>query len=212
MRFDELMRWVGDEPVFQSSLLLAGGVDPADVQRQLSRWVRAGKLLQLRRGVYALAVPWRKCDPHPFVIANYLEPGSYVSLQSALAHHGLIPEAVPVTTSVGPVRPQRRDTPLGSFLFRHLDPRYLGGYVEEALPDGQRAWIATPEKALLDLVHLEPGADQLVYLESLRLDGLESLDFEAMAEQARRLDRPKLVTATQRLKKLASESVAGRMI
>jgi hypothetical protein len=45
------------------------------------------------------------------------------SLQSALAHHGLIPEHVPVVTSVTTGRPQRRENAFGSFQYRHLSDR-----------------------------------------------------------------------------------------
>lgn len=56
--------------------------------------------MQLRRGLYALAPPWRKRSPHPFLTANRLVPGSYVSGPSALAFAGAIPEYVPEVTSV----------------------------------------------------------------------------------------------------------------
>lgn len=52
MNFKELVEIVGDEPVFETDLLLAGAVDPAAVRKQLSRWTTAGKLFQLRRGLY----------------------------------------------------------------------------------------------------------------------------------------------------------------
>jgi predicted transcriptional regulator of viral defense system len=98
MEFTHLLEIVGDTPVFETGLLLAGNVDPADVRRQLSRWTAAGRLYQLRRGVYTLAPPFQKVKPHPFVSANALVQPSYVSLQAALAHHGLIPDYTPVTT------------------------------------------------------------------------------------------------------------------
>jgi hypothetical protein len=56
MEFTTLLDVVDDEPVFETGLLLAGDVDPADVQRQLSRWVKAGRLYQLRRAVGHIAV------------------------------------------------------------------------------------------------------------------------------------------------------------
>src|SRR3954466_2221215 len=99
MKFEELLEIVADDPLFETGVLLAGDVDPANVHRQLSRWVRAGRLHQLRRGLYAVAPPFQKVRPHPFLIANRLVPGSYVSLQSVLANSSLIPESVPVTTS-----------------------------------------------------------------------------------------------------------------
>ena len=57
MKFGRLVEIVGDEPVFETGLLLAGSADPADVRRQLSRWTKAKRLYQLRRGLYALAPP-----------------------------------------------------------------------------------------------------------------------------------------------------------
>ena len=54
MKYDDLLEIVGAAPVFDSSLLRAGDVDPTDVASQLSRWVASGKLLQLRRRVCAL--------------------------------------------------------------------------------------------------------------------------------------------------------------
>ena len=92
MDFAQLLQIVGNEPAFETGLLLAGNVDPADVQRQLSRWTAAGRLWQLRRGLYSLAAPYQKVKAHPFAIANALVRGSYVSLQTALAHYSLIPE------------------------------------------------------------------------------------------------------------------------
>jgi len=176
MRFAALLAIVENEPVFETGFLLAGDVDPADVRRQLSRWVRNGRLLQLRRGLYALAPPYRKVKPHPFLVANRLVRGSYVSLQSALAYHGVIPEHVPVTTSVTTGRPQRRENPLGSFEYHHVRPELLTGYRLERLGDGQEALVATPAKALADLVRLVPGADSREYLSELRLQGLEKID------------------------------------
>lgn len=158
MEFDNLVKIVGDEPVFETSLLLAGEVDPADVRRQLSRWTKAGRLYQLRRGLYTLAPPFQKTKPHPFVIANRIVRGSYVSCQSALAHFGYIPEYVPVTTSVSTGCPGCWETPLGAFEFRHIQTNLLRGYRLLDLGQGQKAFVASPEKALLDLIHLHCGA------------------------------------------------------
>ena len=173
MEFTHLIEIVGNEPVFETGLLLAGSVDPADVRRQLSRWTKAGRIYQLRRGLYALAPPFQKVKPHPFLVANRLVRGSYVSCQSALAHYGLIPEAVPVVTSVTAARPGRRETPLGVYEFRHIKTGLLFGYRLTDLDSTQRAFVATPEKALLDLVYLQPGGDAPAYLRELRLQNLE---------------------------------------
>jgi predicted transcriptional regulator of viral defense system len=203
VKFDDLLEIVAEEPVFATGFLLAGDVDPADVQRQLSRWVKAGRLFQLRRGLYALAPPYQKVRPHPFVIANRLVQGSYVSLQSALAHYGLIPEYVPVTTSVTVGRPGRWQTPLGSFEFRHVQPDLLRGCHRLELGSAQEAFVATPEKALLDLVYLEPAGDSPEYLSELRLQHLDSLNSGELRRQAEASGKPKLARAAELIAQLA---------
>ena len=164
MKFDELLGIVGEEPLFDTSLLLAGDVDPADIRRQLSRWTSTGRLHRLRRGVYALAPPFRRVGPHPFVVANRLVRPSYVSLQSALAYHSVIPEAVPVTTSITTARPGRFSTPLGDFAFRHIKRELFRGFRTIDVGGRHDAVVATPEKALLDLLYLRgriPLPDEL---------------------------------------------------
>lgn len=203
MEFFKLVEIVGDQPTFETGLLLAGEVDPADVRRQLSRWTQAGRVYRLRRGVYALAPPFQKVKPHPFLVANRLVGGSYVSLHSALAYHGLIPEAVPVTTSVTTQRPHRWDTPLGVYLYRHVKHELLFGYHRVELGGDQQAFVAAPEKALLDLIHLQPGGDALEYLRQLRLQNMDRLDLERLQGHAARSDSPKLRRAAARVIQLA---------
>jgi len=195
MIFAELLEIVGDEPVFETGLLLAGAVNPADIRRQLSRWTKAGQLYQLRRGLYAMAPPYQKARPHPFVVANWMVRGSYVSLHSALAFHGLIPERVPVTTSITTARPGRWNTPLGQFEFRHVKTALFRGYRRVEVSGRQQAFVASPEKALLDLVYLEPEADSHAYLNELRLQHLATIDIEALLAQARSTGSPKLQRA-----------------
>ncbi len=203
MEFTELLGIVGDAPAFETGLLLVGGVDPASVQRQLSRWTRAGWLYQLRRGVYALAPPHQKVKPHPFVVANALVRGSYVSLQSALAYYGLIPEHTPQVTSVTTARTGRWETPLGDYAFRHIQAAWFHGYRRLDVGHGQAAFVATPEKALLDLVYLQPDGEAPAYLETLRLQALERLDLERLAQMAEVRGRPKLQRAAQSIAALA---------
>jgi predicted transcriptional regulator of viral defense system len=161
----------------------------------------------LRRGLYALAPPFQKVKPHPFLVANRMVRGSYVSCQSALAHYGLIPEYVPVTTSVTTRRPARWDTPLGIYQFRHVKPDLLRGYRLTELSPGQRAFVASPEKALLDLVHLQPGGDSPQYLRELRLQNLDRLDVDELQRQALVAHSPKLRRAATRVADLVRTEV-----
>ena len=203
MDFASLVKLVGDEPAFETALLLAGEVDARDVRRQLSRWSKTGRLYQLRRGLYTLAPPFQKVKPHPFVLANRMARGSYISCQSALAHYGLIPEYVPVIVSVTTARPGRWETPLGIFEFHHIKTDWLRGYRLIELGGGQKASVASPEKALLDLIHLHPGGDSPQYLRELRPQNLERLDLDELQRLAELASRPKLKRAANFIVELA---------
>ena len=205
MEFSELVEIIQDEPVFDTGLLLAGDANPREIRRQLSRWKQAGKIYQLRRGLYCLAPPFQKVKPHPFLVANRLLPASYVSLQPALAYYGMIPEHVPVTTSVTTSRPAHWETPLGIFDFRHIQVDFFYGYRLVDLGEKQRAFIASPEKALLDLVYLEPGGDTLDYLVELRLGNLNLLDWQLLECLAQQIEKPKLLRAITAIQALARE-------
>jgi len=204
MKWEALLSLVADEPVFSSALLLAGNVSAAQVRLQLTRWAKAGRLLQLRRGVYALAPVWRKLHPHPFLAANALQRGSYVSLQSALTFYGVIPEHVPVVTSVGPGRPEIVRNPLGTFTYRHIARFLLFGYSQVEVAPRQLAFVASPEKALLDLVYLTPGGDSADYLKELRLQNPEVIHAPTLQQLARRSRKPKLIRTAERIAALLS--------
>jgi predicted transcriptional regulator of viral defense system len=205
MKWQSLLKLVADEPVFSSALLLSGNVSAQQLRLQLSRWVKDGRLFQLRRGLYALAPVWRKLEPHPFLIANRLQRGSYVSAQSSLAFYGMIPEYVPVVTSVGPGRPETVRNPLGAFQFNHLARHLLFGYSQIEVAPKQLAFVASPEKALLDLVHLTPGADSAEYVGQLRLQNPENIQLAIMTELAKRSGKPKLRRAAEIVRLLLEE-------
>ena len=193
MKWSDLIHLVGEEPVFEASMLFASGESPARLRRQLSRWTSAGRLLQLRRGLYVIAPPFAKLVPHLFAVAARLYPPSYVSLESALAYHGLIPESVPVVMSVTTRRPREFSGQLGMFIFRHLKPSLFWGYTEVRPDDRQSFFIASAEKALLDLFHLTTSPIDEAFLHELRLDAADGLNPERLNQLAARTRKPKLI-------------------
>lgn len=204
MKLSELLEIVEDEPVFETGFLVAGRPREPGLPAQLSRWCASGRLLRLRSGLFALAPPYRKVIPHPFLVANRLVPGSYVSGLSALAFANAIPEFVPEVTSCGPGRPHVRTTPLGRFSFRHLKAAFRAGYRQVELGGDQRAFVATPEKAFLDLVHLQPGGDDPAWIDGLRLN-VEALKPEMVEAMAAAAASPKLVRAAACVRRMASD-------
>ncbi|MGB0385000.1 MAG: type IV toxin-antitoxin system AbiEi family antitoxin domain-containing protein [Ardenticatenaceae bacterium] len=224
MRYSQLLDIVGPEPLFETSLLVAGNVSAYQSQRRLTDWSKAGKVMPLRRGLYALPKAVRAVEPHPFVIANRLVAGSYVSLEMALGYYSLIPEHVAVITNVTTGRPSKWKNEFGRFFYRHLHPRYFFGmeyrhisalpsfaYHKQRLPLGiknQYAYIAYPEKALLDFIYLRPGGDSPDFIESLRLQHLEQLDLDRLQQFATRFNKPKLRRAAAIIRQLAEMEAA----
>ena len=203
MRWQQLQDIVQDEPLFETSLLLTGDVTHHQAQRQLSDWAKAQKVIQLRRGIYTLPDQ----NPHPFVVANGLVPGSYVSLQMALAYYHLIPEHVAVVTSVTTQRPGTYENKFGRFTYRHIHTSLFYGIEYRLLVGDEYAYVAMPEKALLDLIHYRPQGDSRDYIESLRLQNLEILDIVRLHHLAERSDKPKLKRAANVIEAIAQREV-----
>ena len=142
----------------------------------VNRAMKADELLRLRRGTYLLADRYRDYTAHPFALAQAFVPGSYVSLETALAHHGWIPEAVYTTASVTPGRKSHAyEHPLfGSFSFHPLATHagYFLELVDREQINKQTMLVARPVRALMDLVCLGKiewkGMEWLQ--ESLRID------------------------------------------
>ena len=124
----------------------------------VNRALRQGALLRLRRGRYRLAAAVSGRLPQPFLIAQGLHPGSYVSFETALSDHGWIPEAVPAILCTIPGRRRDELTVPGLGQFRFLPLALNRGFflegVDRRLLDGQAALVAQPLRGLLDLLCL----------------------------------------------------------
>lgn len=142
----------------------------------VNRALKAGELLRVKRGLYVLDNKYRDYPLHPFALAQVLAPGSYVSLETALAHHGWIPEGVHTIASIVPERKSKvyQHEKLGSFTFHPLatNKGYFLELVERLKVKEQTMLVAEPIRALMDLVCLRKtewqGMDWLT--EGLRID------------------------------------------
>ncbi len=114
----------------------------------VNRALKGGSLVRIKRGTYTLARSYHSHLVHPFTVAQALLPGSYISFETALAHHGWIPEAVFVTASVTPGRKtlQFDTADFGSFKYHPLaiaDYRFLNSVEREPLGK-LAAFVAKP--------------------------------------------------------------------
>ena len=132
-----------------------------------------GELVRLKRGLYITA----NGNPNLFLVANHLYGPSYVSCESALRYYGLIPEHVESVISVSTLRSKEFENALGRFSYRHIPIDYYPLDICIQTEKEVSFQIASPEKALADLVILTSGIrlrykkEILEYLEQdLRLD------------------------------------------
>lgn len=208
MYFHRVANRLAKLPLFENSLLYAGADSRPQVQRQLADWARTGKVVQLRRGLYTLGQAYQSEQPHSYLIANHLVHGSYVSLQMALSHYDLIPEHVAVVTSVTTGRPGMWQNQFGHFRYRHLQPALFFGFEYRQVTPTQSAYMATPEKALLDLIYLTPDANSAAYIRALRLQNLDQLDLERLTAYVEQANKPKLRQALPHILQVASDELA----
>ncbi|MBX2928097.1 MAG: hypothetical protein KF852_09700 [Saprospiraceae bacterium] len=102
-------------------------------------------------------------------MANKIYSPSYVSLETALAYYGWIPEAVFTITSISTRKTQAFDTPVGCFRYSSMKSSLFFGY-RLLIPEGLGTKIAEPEKVLLDYLYLHPKMATIEDFEALRLN------------------------------------------
>lgn len=166
--------------------LLSDYTNPHDF---LSRMCQKGELIRLKNGFFVISEKIKQ-SPIPYEqIANLLYGPSYISFEWALSYYGMIPEGVYVVTSTSATTSKSYNTPLGTFEYAFLShSRYAVGIDQQENSAG-KFLIATPEKALADLVHRKSkhlaGKDLLTdLLEARRIDvdNLKNLDKKHLSE------------------------------
>jgi len=118
----------------------------------ITRLLKKGLLIRVKKGLYVLGPDFGR--PYsPYVLANLIYGPSYVSGHAALAYYGLIPERVEHVTSTCLARHKRFETPVGVFLYEPLAlERYQVSVCREPIDEHRSFLIATPEKALVELM------------------------------------------------------------
>lgn len=117
-----------------------------------------GILESVKRGFYIAGSNTNITRPERSLIANHLYGPSYVSMEAALMHYGLIPERVYTITSMTTKTSKSFRTPGGLYTYTHLPLPYYSFGLETALVNvNQQIIIASPEKALADKIATTPG-------------------------------------------------------
>lgn len=137
-------------------------------KNNLTRWTKQRLLIKLRQGYYAFPEYLSQRD-FSLYISNRIYKPSYISLHTALAFYGMIPEAVVQITAVSSLKTAEFENEFGTYSYKKVREDLIFGY--DLKPFGDRTiQFATPEKALLDLLYLYPFYNTQEELQELRLD------------------------------------------
>jgi predicted transcriptional regulator of viral defense system len=174
---------------FDYQTLLSALGDYASPRDRITALMRSGAIIRVKKGLYVFGDGYRRKPYCRELLANLIYGPSMVSLETALAYHGLIPERTEAMTSVTAGRARRFETPIGLFVYRPTPCCSIG--VEQAGGEGAQFLIACPERALADRIRGERGGEVRTqkemarYLfENLRIeeDRVRGMDADLMAD------------------------------
>ena len=153
---------------------------PGFDSRRLFEWKQKGYIIKLAKTVYCFP-DFCRTEMHLFRVANKLYPPSYVSFETALAFHNLIPEAVMQLKSATTKKTYSCETEIGNFEYKNIKETLFFGYAIHHV-DEQPVLIAEPEKALLDLIYQNPSIKTKADFDGLRLNesGMANFDWVKM--------------------------------
>ena len=157
-------------------------IDPAFHRQQLHYWTTQGLVARLGGGYYRLAEQHVN-EAYRFMLSNRMYAPSYVSLESALAFHQVIPETALTVTGVSSRKTRLVTGEAGRFSYRSVRPEYMFGYTVVAAEGPVKFSMAVLEKAVLDHLYLNPGILSEEDLEGQRWnrDSLKQMDPETVA-------------------------------
>lgn len=160
-----------------------------DWKGKIARMLGAGELIALRRGLYA-----SRRDLDPRCLAGPIYGPSYVSFESALAWHGMIPEGLAETLSATPKRPASFINGYGRFRYLSVPKAVYPVGIQRVTGSDLPFLIASPTKALADRIAREPGfrsiTDVARWMDGMRVEMGQGLDGEELRACAVHYGRP----------------------
>ena len=187
----ERLKKIGIIPV-NKDVLYSLYSDLKQPKDKISDLERKGFIIRIKRDLYVVSKKVHQQEISSELVANHLYSPSYVSLESALTYHGLIPERVYLMRSVCTKMHKWYDTPLGQFEYVKVPENYFPIAVKQEIIDNSYCFlIASPEKALCDLILCTNNlrlqsvkAMQNYLIEDLRIDFdiLKNLDTEIIKQ------------------------------
>ena len=176
-------------PIIDTLRMKADLKGVSDKRGMIARMIKSGDLIQLRRGLYA-----SRRDISPYCLAASIYGPSYISFDTALAFHGIIPEAVYEITSASLKRSREFDNVFGRYRYRMVPRSVYPVGIERRIESGIPFLIASPTKAICDRIALEPRMrsmrDVRQWAKLMRLSPDQEFDSAMIEYCAERYNRP----------------------
>ena len=157
-------------------------------RNKISDLEKNGVLVRLKKDLYVS----KKSVISKELIANHLYGISYVSLETALAYYGMIPERVYAVRSMTTKRAKTFTTPLGNFEYKTVSADYFSIGLRQEIIENQYVFlIAEPTKAICDMIVATPNlrlqsvkAMRIYLEEDLRIDFsvLQDIDIDIIRQ------------------------------
>ena len=93
----------------------------------LTRWLKRNLLVKLRNGYYSFPEYLNQPD-FKYFVSNRIYCPSYISLHTALAFYGMIPEAIFPVSAVGSLKKSRFENLFGIFTYQQIASELMFGY------------------------------------------------------------------------------------
>jgi predicted transcriptional regulator of viral defense system len=138
-------------------------------KNNLTRWTKQNLLVKLRNSWYSFP-EYLKTPNIQYFASNKIYSPSYISLHSALAFYGIIPEAIVQTTAVSSLKKANFENVFGLFSYQQILPELMFGNEQKSFLNKHSLFFATPEKAILDLLYLYPQYNSEQEIIELRFD------------------------------------------
>lgn len=173
------------------------------IKNDLSRWVKMGRFVKLRRNLYEFVDPGLESNISDVYVANKLYSPSYISLETALSIYGIIPDIAAQVTSVTTRTTRELKNKYGWFFYRSCQKRAFTGY-KLMQYEGAKIFIADTEKALVDFIYFFVRRKDSLNFDEERFDKhiLKKLSWSKVSKYAKFFNN-KTVTAMKRLKEWA---------
>ena len=127
-------------------------------RNKVSALEKRGQIIRLKKGLYVVSEKISRQTVSCELIANHLYGPSYISLETTLSFYGMIPERVFVIRSMTTKRAKNFETPFGNFDYTTVSADYFSIGIRQEIVENQYAFlIATPEKALCDMILATPN-------------------------------------------------------